>query len=100
MTDMKRFTVYRRAISERGTHDETQRNADEAPQFEGVIFSDGTVCLRWLTAARSHSVWSTLEDMLAIHGHPEYGTEIEWHDGDAPEEWTRRLQQFAARSKS
>jgi hypothetical protein len=34
-------------------------------------------------------VWANLEDMLAIHGHPEYGTEIEWHDGPPPEEWLR-----------
>jgi hypothetical protein len=26
---------------------------------------------------------------LTIHGHPEYGTEIVWHDAEAPQEWTR-----------
>jgi hypothetical protein len=50
-------------------------------QFEGVVFSDGTVCLRWMTEHRSHSVWSSMDEMLAVHGHLEYGTEIVWMDG-------------------
>lgn len=40
---IERFTAYRRNISERGTHTEYQRNPDDAPQFEGVIWSDGSV---------------------------------------------------------
>lgn len=81
---MNRFTAYRRNLAERGTHNEYQMNAASEPQFEGVVWSDGTVTLRWLTACKSHSVWSSLEDMLRIHGHPEYGTEIVWHDGPPP----------------
>ncbi len=46
------------------------------------MFSDGTVVLRWLTGYRSHSVWASMDDMLAICGHPEYGTRIEFHDGE------------------
>lgn len=85
---MKRFTAYRRAISQRDTHTAYQKNPDDVPQFEGVIWTDGTVTLRWLTACRSTSVWANLEDMLNIHGHPEYGTEIVWHDQqEAPAEW-------------
>lgn len=85
---MKRFTAYRRAISGRDTHTALQKNADDEPQFEGVIWTDGTVTLRWLTACRSTSVWATLADMLNIHGHPEYGTDIVWHDHAAPpSEW-------------
>jgi len=77
---MKRFTAYRRNISQRASHNSFQKNPDDAPQFEGVEWSDGTVTLRWLTACRSHSTWDSLADMLVIHGHPEYGTEIDWHD--------------------
>ena len=77
---MKRFTVYRPAAPE--THTAEQKNAPDEPQFEGVIFSDGKVALRWLTACRSVSVWDCLSDMLAIHGHPEYGTYFVWHDGE------------------
>jgi hypothetical protein len=87
---VKRFTAYRRNISQRDTHTELQKNADHEPQFEGVIWTDGSVTLRWLTACRSTSVWANVSDMLNIHGHPEYGTEIVWHDGPAPVEWSAK----------
>lgn len=89
MTRIKRFTVFRRKADSLTTHNSDQKNAPSDPQFEGVIFTDGSVCVRWLTARKSHSVWSSLEDLLAIHGHPEYGTEIHWHDGDEPAVWTQ-----------
>ncbi len=76
---MKRFTMFRRNVPNE-THDENQRNAPDEPQFEGVVFTDGKVAIRWLTAKRSVSVWDSLADMLAIHGHPEYGSEMVWHD--------------------
>lgn len=88
---MKRFTAYRRNISQRDTHSALHKNADDEPQFEGVIWSDGTVTLRWLTPIRAHSVWKSIYDALAIHGHPEYGTVIEWHDDDPPHEWLDQL---------
>lgn len=75
---MRTFTVYRPEVPE-DTHTPDQRNAPDAPQFEGVVFSDGTCVLRWLTACRSTSVFATLDKMLQIHGHPEYGTIIKWH---------------------
>ena len=84
---IQRFTAYRRQLSQRGTHNSFQRNPDEAPQYEGVIWSDGTVTLRWLTVCGSTSVWSNIESALRIHGHPEYGTEIVWHDAPAPKIW-------------
>jgi hypothetical protein len=74
---VKTFTMYRRAVPQ-DTHNEDQRNAPDEPQFEGVVFSDGTVAVRWLTAKRSTSVWSSMDDMLAIHGHPEYGSVLVW----------------------
>jgi hypothetical protein len=49
------------------------------PQFEGAVFSDGSVAVHWLTEIRSHSIWSSLEDFFADHRHPEYGTiMIKW----------------------
>lgn len=74
---MKLFTMYRRNVPAT-THDENQRNAPDEPQFQGVVFDDGRVAIRWLTAKRSVSVWDCMEDMLAIHGHPEYGSELVW----------------------
>jgi hypothetical protein len=76
---MKFFRTYR-ALDISATHDANQVNPPDEPQFEGVVFSDGSVALRWLTACRSTSVWSCLEDAMKIHGHPEYGTRIEWFD--------------------
>ena len=89
---IQRFTAYRRSIGERETHSSLQKNPDDEPQFEGVIWSDGSVTLRWLTACRSTSVWAGIEDCLNIHGHPEYGTEIEWHDGPAPDAWVKQCE--------
>jgi hypothetical protein len=71
--------MYRRNVPD-ATHNENQRNAADQPQFEGVIFSDGRCAIRWLTAKPSTSCWDSLDDMLAIHGHPEYGSELVWHD--------------------
>jgi hypothetical protein len=56
-------------------------NAGDTADYEGVIFTDGTVVIRWLTVFRSHSVWAGWADFYQVHGHPEYGTKIEFHDG-------------------
>lgn len=91
---IQRFTAYRRSISLVKTHNELQKNPDDKPQFEGVIWTDGTVTLRWLTAIPSTSVWKSVGDCLNIHGHPEYDTYIVWHDGEAPKEWTIKLDEY------
>jgi len=80
---MKCFTMFRKNVPTE-THDENQRNAPDEPQFEGVVFSDGRVSVRWLTAKRSVSVWDNMEDLLAIHGHPEYGSVLVWHAETSP----------------
>ncbi len=56
-------------------------NSGAAADYEGAIFSDGTVVIRWQTAYRSHSVWACWGDFYQVHGHPEYGTVIEFDDG-------------------
>jgi hypothetical protein len=61
-------------------------NSGTSPDYEGVIFTDGTVVVRWQTAYRSHSVWSSWADFHHVHGHPEYGTVIEFADGWPPPE--------------
>lgn len=76
---MKRFRVYRPEVPVE-THGGGLANAPEEVQFEGVVFSDGTCCVRWLTAYRSHSVWASFEELEKVHGHPEYGTVFEWLD--------------------
>lgn len=60
-------------------------NSGRTADYEGVIFSDGAVVIRWLTEFRSHSVWADWESFYQVHGNPEYGTVIEFGDGgDAP----------------
>jgi len=76
---MRRFTMYRKDTPKE-THNQDQVNPPEQPQFEGVIFSDGKVAIRWLTAKRSCAIWDCMDDMLAIHGHPEYGSILIFHD--------------------
>lgn len=64
------------------THNELQVAPPDQPQYEGVVFSDGTTVLRWCTPLKSTSVWASLEIALGVHGHPEerYGSELVWHD--------------------
>jgi hypothetical protein len=60
-------------------------NAGSRADYEGTIFSDGTVVIRWLTEFRSHSTWACWKDFYQVHGHPEYSTKIIFGDGgDAP----------------
>lgn len=60
-------------------------NGGWVPDYQGVIFSDGTVVIRWLTAFRSHSIWEDWKTFYQVHGHPEYGTKIIFDDGkEAP----------------
>jgi hypothetical protein len=76
---MRRFRAFRRDVPE-NTHGPGTVNPADEPQFEGVVFSDGTVCVRWLTAFRSHSLWDSWDDLDNVHGHPEYGSYVEWLD--------------------
>lgn len=84
-TRIRRFTVYRTGDLS-ATHNADQVNPADQPQFEGVVFTDGTVAVRWLTAARSTSVWADFETLWKIHGHDDpgskYETRIVWHDDD------------------
>lgn len=78
---MRRFIGYRPTppsdYQERGV-----AAPPDEPQYEGVVFTDGTVVLRWRTAYRSTSAWASFEDFYQVHGHPEYGTRIDWLDGE------------------
>ncbi|HEY9409000.1 MAG TPA: hypothetical protein VIP77_05410 [Jiangellaceae bacterium] len=45
----------------------------------GVVFFDGQVALRWCSTHPATSLWDSIEDMLAIHGHGE-ATSVQWID--------------------
>lgn len=77
---MKTFTVFRPAVPT-DSHNEDQRNDPDKPQFQGVIFDSGKCVLSWLTAVESISVYDSFDDMIRIHGHPEYGSYLVWDDG-------------------
>jgi hypothetical protein len=51
-------------------------NSGDSPDYEGVIFSDGTVVIRWRTKYRSTAIFASWDEFLQVHGHPEYGTRI------------------------
>ena len=52
--------------------------APELPQLYGCLFPDGTTAIRWMTLNGSVAIFPTFEDFDRIHGHPEYGTRIDW----------------------
>lgn len=59
-------------------------NGGRRPDYEGAVFTDGTVVLHWAAGVRSHSVWASFADFYHVHGHPEYGTVIIFADGNGP----------------
>lgn len=36
---------------------------------EGVVFSDGTTVMRWLVAPCSTAIYSSVDDVIRLHGH-------------------------------
>ena len=78
---MRRFVGYR-PNPPAEYREQDMASAPDEVQYEGVVFTDGSVALRWRTAFRSTSVWSSYEDFYRVHGHPEYGTRIDWLDPD------------------
>jgi hypothetical protein len=48
----------------------------------GVQFPDGSVVTRWNGVIAQTSVWASLEEVVAIHGH-DGATEVEWLDPGA-----------------
>lgn len=54
---------------------ELHRDADETGisgtgvVAQGVIWTDGTVAIRWLTANRSGAYYDNIQDVERIHGH-------------------------------
>ena len=76
---MRRFHCYRPSPPQE-YYEQGVANAPDEVQFEGVVFSDGKCAVRWLTDFRSISVWDSYADLEKVHGHPEYGTRIEWLD--------------------
>jgi hypothetical protein len=45
----------------------------------GVVFFDGHVALRWRSDHPATSLWNSIDDLLAVHGHGD-GTSVQWID--------------------
>lgn len=85
---MKTFTVFRTNAKKVVNEFEQNNYRDgDLPQFEGAIFHDGSVAVRWFTETKSMSYWASMEDLKKVHiyAHPDYGTRIEWNDGSIEE---------------
>jgi hypothetical protein len=46
---------------------------------EGVMFTDGSCAMRWMTDRSSVAIYASIEDVVAIHGHGGK-TVVEWVD--------------------
>lgn len=46
---------------------------------EGVVFTDGTVVLRWLTTTPATTIFRSQQEMEKVHGH-DGKTQIIWKD--------------------
>jgi hypothetical protein len=76
--------VYRvNARDLKSVFEQNNYNPGDAPQFELCEFTDGRVAMRWLTGSGSCVWWDALQDLFDVHiyAHPDYGTRIEWSDG-------------------
>ena len=76
---MRRFRVYRLEVPDE--HLKAGRAVERGEvQLEGVEFTDGTVVVLWATPGSLPAGWANFDAFYKIHGHPEYGTVIEWLD--------------------
>jgi hypothetical protein len=50
---------------------------------EGVVWSSGAVALHWPGRPRATSIWSSVDDLLAVHGHGG-ATKVQWIDPYGP----------------
>lgn len=86
--NIKTAVVYRTLA--KGLKDETEKdnyNDGDQAQFEMCVFSDGRVAQRWLVGAGSCVWWDSLDNLYKVHiyAHPDYGTRVEWSDGEVEE---------------
>lgn len=74
-----------------------QRNEDESGVSgtgivtEGVEFSDGSCAMRWMTNTSSTTFYSSIEDVVTIHGHGGK-TVVVWIDPETSKDssyWTK-----------
>jgi hypothetical protein len=85
---LRTAVVYRtRAKALKAEFEQAHYGEPDEVQFEMCEFTDGRVAQRWRVGARSCAWWDSLQDLYTIHiyAHPDYGTRVEWSDGDVEE---------------
>lgn len=85
MSNIRTAVVYRTEAQKlKSDFEKINYNDAKDPQFELCVFSDGRVAQRWLVGAGSCVWWDKLENLYTVHiyAHPDYGTRIEWSDGE------------------
>lgn len=85
---MRTAIVYRTKAKElKDDIEHVNYNNSDEPQFELCVFSDGRVAQRWLTTYGSCVWWDSYELLAGVHiyAHPDYGTRVEWSDGEVEE---------------
>ena len=68
---MRRFILWR--------HEDVSGVSGTGQVAEGVQFSNGRVVLSWRGPKGSITVFDSLQDVLAVHGH-QGRTEVQWID--------------------
>lgn len=48
---------------------------------EGVLWSDGTAALRWYGTWPTVTIWNSVQDLVAVHGH-QHSTVLCWLDDE------------------
>ena len=81
---MRRFVIYRPNPPAHYVAQGYALPADQV-QLEGIVFTDGSCVVHWMTATHSTSIFESFEAFMKVHGHPEYGTEVDWLDVEIPE---------------
>lgn len=71
---MRLFNAYRSMSVER--QEKGLANHSEKPQFQGVVFDDGSVTVRWMTSVRSTHHYGSYRDFARIMGGT--GTRVEF----------------------
>jgi len=71
MSAMRRFVLVR--------HQDVSGVSGTGVVAEGVRFSDGVVVLRWLRPPNAISIYPSVGEVLAVHGHNGL-TELHWMD--------------------
>jgi hypothetical protein len=94
---MHKFSLYR--------HRDVSQVSGTGVVAEGVLFTDGSVAIRWLGYGASTAVWADLDTAMKVHGH-DGATEVVWETSEEEltaakaQSWRDCVFWFAAQQKA